>query len=57
VLQQGPFLESEEKKGIPAVEFSKKDNLKRTLYEQPKIMKRGGYHNQSSLDPRTSNPE
>lgn len=27
-----------------------KDGSKRTVYTPPKIMKRGGYHNQSSLD-------
>ena len=27
-----------------------KDGNKRTAYTPPKIMKRGGYHNQSSLD-------
>jgi hypothetical protein len=31
-LHEGSFLEAEEKKGIPAVEFSRKENLKRTLY-------------------------
>ena len=40
-----------------AEEFSKKDNLKRTLYDSPKIIKRGGYHNQSSLDKSHPNPE
>jgi hypothetical protein len=40
-------------------EFSRKDNLKRTFHQHPTIMKRGGYHNQSSLDPRVAaaNPE
>lgn len=51
------YIDGEDKKGIAAAEFSKKDNLKRTLYEHPKIMKRGGYHNQSSMDPQASNPE
>ncbi len=40
-----------------AEEFNKKDNLKRTMYDPPKIIKRGGYHNQSSLDKSKPNPE
>lgn len=56
VTQQDNYMDSLDKKEMPAAEFSKKDNLKRTLYEHPKIMKRGGYHNQSSLDPKISNP-
>jgi hypothetical protein len=39
-----------------AEEFSKKDNLKRTFHNSPKIIKRGGYHNQSSLDKSHPNP-
>jgi hypothetical protein len=30
--RQNSFVEEEEKKNIAAAEFSKKDNLKRTLY-------------------------
>ena len=31
-------------------EIIRKDNLQRTIYAPPLIIKRGGYHNQSSLD-------
>ena len=50
-------LKSNSKQNL-ADEFSRKDNLKRTLYDNPKIIKRGGYHNQSSLDhQQPPNPE
>ena len=37
-------------------EIVRRDNLRRTNYEIPKIIKRGGYHNQSSLDQTKNYP-